>query len=153
VQVLQAYTRHLSLIVGLFDEFRQHCDQPPNPEGARVFLAERLERRDSTIFFASEGSGSFQRALGFMQLYPSFSSVWMKRVWILSDLYVLPDFRRRGIAKALHDRARQLALETRASGLAFSGILDNDAVRQFTEALGYRCDGKAREFFLRVDES
>jgi GNAT superfamily N-acetyltransferase len=153
VQVLQAYTRHLSLIVGLFDEFRQHHGQPPNPEGARVFLAERLERRDSTIFFASEGSGSFQRALGFMQLYPSYSSVWMKRVWILSDLYVLPDFRRRGIARALHDRARQLAVETRASGLTFSGVLDNDAVRHFTEVLGYRCDGKAQEFFLRVDES
>jgi GNAT superfamily N-acetyltransferase len=77
----------------------------------------------------------------------------MKRVWILSDLYVLPDFRRRGIARALHDRARQLAVETRASGLTFSGVLDNDAVRHFTEVLGYRCDGKAQEFFLRVDES
>ena len=153
MQVLQAYTRHLSLIVGLFDEYRQHHAQPPNPEGSRVFLAERLECRDSTIFFASEGSGSFQRALGFTQLYPSYSSVWMKRVWILSDLFVLPDFRRRGVAKALHDRARQLALETRASGLVFSGPLDNDAVRHFTEALGYRCDGKAREFLLRVDES
>lgn len=77
----------------------------------------------------------------------------MRRVWILSDLYVLPDFRQRGIARALHDRARQLALETRARGLAFSGVLDNDALRHFAEVLGYHCDGQAREFFLRVDES
>jgi GNAT superfamily N-acetyltransferase len=152
VEILQAYTRHLSLIVGLFDEYRQHHAQPPNPEGARVFLAERLERRDSAIFFASEGSGSFQRALGFTQLYPSVSSIWMKRIWILNDLYVLPDCRRRGIAKALHDRARQLAVETKARGLAFSTARENEVVRHFCDTLGYLRDEKLRHFFLRVDE-
>jgi GNAT superfamily N-acetyltransferase len=152
VEILQAYTRHLSLIVGLFDEYRQHRAQPPNPEGARVFLAERLERRDSLIFFASEGSGSFQRALGFTQLYPSFSSVWMKRIWILNDLYVLPACRRQGIARALHDRARHLAVETRARGLAFSTAGENEAARYLCETLGYVRDEKLQHFFLRVDE-
>jgi GNAT superfamily N-acetyltransferase len=151
VEILQAYTRHLSLIVGLFDEYRQHHAQPPNPDGARVFLAERLERRDSVIFFASEGSGSFQRALGFAQLYPSFSSVWMKRIWILNDLYVLPACRRRGVAKALHERARQLAVETRARGLAFSTASEDEAVRRLCQTLGYLRDENLRHFFLRVD--
>jgi GNAT superfamily N-acetyltransferase len=151
VDILQAYTRHLSLIVDLFDEYRQHHAQPANREGARVYLAERLERRDSAIFFASEGNGSFQRALGFTQLYPSFSSVWMKRIWILSDLYVLPEFRRRGIAQALHDRARQLALETRARGLAFSAARQNEAARLFCEKLGYVHEEEAGEFFLRIE--
>jgi GNAT superfamily N-acetyltransferase len=152
VEILQAYTRHLSLIVGLFDEYRQQHAQPPNPEGARVFLAERLERRDSVIFFASEGSGSFQRALGFTQLYPSFSSVWMKRIWILNDLYVHPDCRRQGIARALHDRARQLAVETRARGLAFSTARENEAARHLCETLGYLRDEKLQQFFLRVED-
>jgi GNAT superfamily N-acetyltransferase len=152
VEVLRAYTRHLSLIVGLFDEYRQHNAQPPNPDGGRVFLAERLERRDSAIFFASEGSGSFQRALGFTQIYPSFSSVWLKRIWILNDLYVHPDCRRRGIAKALHDRARQHAVETKAHGLVFSSAGGTDAVRFLSDKLGYVHDEKVHHFFLRVDE-
>lgn len=152
MQILQAYTRHLSLIVDLFDEYRQHYLQAPNHEGARVFLADRLERRDSVIFFASEGSGSFQRALGFAQLYPGYSSVWMKRIWILSDLFVLPDCRRQGIAKALHDRARQLAVETRAYGLAFSTASANEAARRLCEKLGYVPDEKVHDFFLRVEE-
>jgi GNAT superfamily N-acetyltransferase len=138
--------------VGLFDEHRQQHSQPPNPEGARAFLAERLERRDSVIFFASEGSGSFQRALGFTQLYPSYSSVWMKRIWILEDLYVLSDWRRRGIARMLHERARHLAVETRARGLAFSGARENEAARYLCETLGYVRDETLQHFFLRVDE-
>jgi GNAT superfamily N-acetyltransferase len=152
VEILQAYTRHLSLIVDLFDEYRQNLSQPPNPEGARAFLAERLDKRDSVIFFASEGSGSFQRALGFSQLYPSYSSVWMKRIWILNDLYVLPECRGRGIAKALHDRARQLAVETRARGLAFFTAHGNDTARYLCETLGYVRDEKLHHFFLHIEE-
>jgi GNAT superfamily N-acetyltransferase len=153
VQILQAYIRHLSLIVGLFDEYRQYHCQPPNSEAARNFLADRLERRDSAIFFASEGSGSFQRALGFTQLYPSYCSLSMKRIWILSDLYVLPDCRRRGVARALHERARQLAIETKARGLAFSTTGEDEVTKQFCEALGYARDENVHDFFLRVDES
>jgi GNAT superfamily N-acetyltransferase len=152
VEILRAYTRHLSLILGLFDEYRQHHAQPPNPEGGRVFLAERLERRDSVIFFASEGSGSFQRALGFTQIYPAWSSVWLKRIWILNDLYVHPEFRRRGIARALHARVRQHAVETKARGLAFSTASESEAVRHLCDTLGYRCDEQSRHLFLRVDE-
>jgi len=153
VEILQAYTRHLSLIVDLFDEYRQHHSQPPNPRASRVFLAERLEKRDSVIFFASEGSGSFQRAVGFIQLYPSYSSIWLKRIWILNDLYVLPASRRQGIASALHERARHLAVETRARGLAFFTAHEHEAARYLCETLGYVRDEKVHHYFLRVDES
>ncbi|HTP87771.1 MAG TPA: GNAT family N-acetyltransferase [Bryobacteraceae bacterium] len=140
MDVLRAYTRHLSLIVGPFDEYRRHCGQQPDPEAARVFLAERLERRDSVIFFASEGSGSFERALGFVQIYPGWSSLWMKRVWTLGDLYVEPSSRRRGIARALHERVRQHALETKANRVvACTAILD-EAVLGLGRALGYRVE-------------
>lgn len=151
MEILRAYTRHLSLIVGLFDEYRQHFSQPPNPEGCRVFLADRLERRDSAIFFASEGSGSFQRALGFMQLYPTFSSLALQRIWILSDLYVILGCRRHGIARALHERARQLVAETRASGVAFAAGRENSVAQRLCEALGCQREEKEHHFYLSLD--
>jgi hypothetical protein len=42
-----------------------------------------MQKNDSTIFLAEERG----YPLGFTQLYPSFSSVSMKRVWILNDLF------------------------------------------------------------------
>ena len=151
MEILRAYTHHLSLIVTLFDEYRQHFSQPPALEGCRLFLADRLEKRDSAIFFASEGSGSFQRALGFMQLYPTFSSLHLQRVWILSDLYVTSGCRRHGIARALHERARQLAAETRASGITRSAGRENAAAHYLCEALGYQREDKEDRFHLSLD--
>lgn len=151
MEILRAYSRHLSLIVGLFDEYRQHHQQPPNAEGCRVFLAERLERRDSVIFFASEGSGSFQRALGVAQIYPGWSSIWMKKIWILSDLYVDANARRQGIAKALHERARHHALETKARGLAFLSAGEDETVHHFCDTLGYQRDESLRSYFLLIE--
>jgi GNAT superfamily N-acetyltransferase len=49
--------------------------------------------------------------VGFAQLYPSFSSVLMKRIWILNDLFVEKDFRREGVAKLLMDAAERYARE------------------------------------------
>ena len=151
VEILQAYSRHLSLLVSIFDEYRQFYAQTPDASGARSFLADRLEKRDSVIYFASEGSGSHQRALGFTQLYPSFSSAWLKRVWILNDLFVHPEFRRRGIGKALLGRARHLAVETRARGLALATGRENEAALALYEKLGYERDEEFHYYFLKTD--
>ena len=39
----------------------------------------------------------------------------MKRVWILNDLYVLPQARNSGIAKASIDAAKDFAIKTNAA--------------------------------------
>ena len=151
MEILQAYSRHLSLLVSVFDEYRQFYGQSTDAGGARLFLADRLERRDSVIYFASDGSGSQQRALGFTQLYPSFSSVWMKRVWILNDLYVQAGSRRQGIGKALLQRGRQLALETRAHGVALPVGRNNLTAKRLYENAGYTLDEEFDHYLLRTD--
>lgn len=49
----------------------------------------RLENHESVILIAEE-NGEF---IGFTQLYPTFSSVSMKRIYILNDLFVVPHAR------------------------------------------------------------
>src|SRR5262249_53998341 len=93
LQVVPVTMEQVELVAPLFDDYRQFYGQPPDPDGARRFLAERLGRGESVIL-AVVGGG---RALGFTQLYPSFSSVSMKPIWILNDLYVAEDARRRGV--------------------------------------------------------
>ncbi len=131
--VIRATRRQLGLIVPLFDAYRQFYQQPSDIEGARQFLAERLQRRQSVIFLAvSEGVG-----LGFVQLYPTFSSVAMQPVWILNDLFVAKEFRRLKVASALLERAQAHAHTTRAIGLELETATDNFPAQALYEASGW----------------
>jgi GNAT superfamily N-acetyltransferase len=129
----------VDLIVSLFDAYRQFYGQTSDLEGARRFLAERLGRGESVIFAVVEGG----RALGFTQLYPSFSSVSMKPIWILNDLFVAEDARRRGVGAELLRAARDHALRTRAARLALSTAVTNTKAQALYERDGWRRD---REF-------
>lgn len=150
MELTQAYARHLSLLVPAFDQYRQFYGQPSDLQGARQFLAERFERRDSVIFLSGTPDGSHPMVHGFVQLYPSFSSVSMKRLWILNDLFVCPDARGQGIATALLERSRQHAVETRAKGLVLATGVDNRTAQRLYERLGYTHDAEFRHYFLPV---
>ena len=124
----------------MFDQYRQFYSKPHDAESARQFISARLERGDSILFLAIEGTGSRETGLGFVQLYPIFSSLQMKAAWLLNDLFVVPEARRRGIARALLDRARRHALESRACELVLSTGVDNKPAQALYESLGYQRD-------------
>src|ERR1700676_5108761 len=92
IEVRQATVDDLDLIAPLFDAYRQFYRQPSDPEAARRFLLERFEHGESVIFLAFENAA----AIGFTQLYPSFSSGAMARIFILNDLFVAQEARGHG---------------------------------------------------------
>lgn len=146
VIVREAGLEDVGRLAPLFDGYRQFYRQPADPEGARRFLAERLGAGESRIFLAETEDGW---PLGFVQLFPSFSSVSMRRLWILNDLFVAPDARRSGVARALMNRARDLAVETGAKGLILETESHNAPARRLYEGLGWALDG-ADHYELQV---
>jgi len=86
----EAGERDVGLIAPLFDSYRQFYDEPADAERAAAFIRERLEAAESAIFLAEAGGEGTTEALGFVQLYPSFSSVGACRIWVLNDLFVAP---------------------------------------------------------------
>jgi GNAT superfamily N-acetyltransferase len=145
ISIIHGEAQHLELITPLFDAYRQFYQQPSHADAARSFVAQRLEMQDSVIFLALRS----EQAVGFTQLYPSWSSVSMQRLWILNDLFVAPEARRLGIAAALLDRARHHAVETNAKGLVLETANDNPA-RHLYEQLGWRRDTDFLHYELRV---
>jgi ribosomal protein S18 acetylase RimI-like enzyme len=126
----------LNVLVVLFDAYRQFYRQPSEPERARRFLQERLERSESVIFLAqAEGE-----AIGFTQLYPSFSSGAMAPIFILNDLFVSPEARRRGAGSALLRTAAEYGRRHGASRLTLSTELTNTAAQAVYERLGWKRD-------------
>jgi ribosomal protein S18 acetylase RimI-like enzyme len=132
-------------VVPLFDAYRQFYDQRTDLEGARKFLADRLTNNESTILVASEG----ESPLGFAQLYPSFSSTSMKRIWILNDLWVLHSARKRGVASALLHECKRFATETGATELLLETKKTNLTAQRLYESHGWKRD----ELFYRYSLS
>jgi hypothetical protein len=86
--IRRATLSDVELVAPQFDLYRQFYQQPPNPELARQFITERLERNESVIFLALDDESNPPRAAGFVQLFPLFSSTQARPMWLLNDLCV-----------------------------------------------------------------
>jgi predicted N-acetyltransferase YhbS len=80
------------------------------------------------------------RALGFTQLYPSFSSVSMRPIRILNDLYVAEAARGRGVRARLLRAVRDHATKSGAVRLALSTAVTNTKAQALYERDGWRRD-------------
>jgi ribosomal protein S18 acetylase RimI-like enzyme len=159
IRIHQATLDHLEDLVPLFDGYRQFYKQNADVSGAKTFLAQRLAHHDSVIFMAyldnasssSEGdastSGGTVTPVGFAQLYPSFSSVSMQRLWILNDLFVLPTARNQGVAHALLNQAEQFATATGAKCLTLETAHDNLTAQSLYERRNWQRD---TEFYTYI---
>jgi GNAT superfamily N-acetyltransferase len=147
--IKRAGTMDLDAAAPLFDAYRQFYRQRSDVGAARAFLDERLRREESVIFLAvaDEDGGE---VLGFTQLYPSFSSVSLRRLWILNDLFVAPSVRRAGVGRRLLERAREWAVETDAKGLTLATAVTNSTARALYESCGWRRDDEFQHYHLLV---
>ena len=143
MQIHRATIDDLALLAPLFDAYRVFYEQSSDLALARHFLEQRLSKQESIIFMAIEdpaestSTSAQQLGLGFVQLYPSFSSVSAQRLWILNDLFVAPHARRRGVAQALMNRAKDFSGEDGAKGLFLETAHDNHHAQALYESLGY----------------
>jgi GNAT superfamily N-acetyltransferase len=136
VRSVRAELDDLDALVPLFDAYRRFYGQPSDLTGARTFLAYRFKRGESVIFLAVVDGA----IVGFTQLYPTFSSVSMRRLWVLNDLFVTPDARKSGAGRALLERAERWAAETGAKGLTLSTQITNLGAQRLYEACGWTKD-------------
>ena len=141
--------KHLSELVPLFDAYREFYKQASNLEGARAYLLERLSLNEATVFIAYDGP----RAVGFTLLYDTFTSVAMKPLCILNDLYTTPEARGMGAATALIARAREHALAKGAFRLRLRTAQDNLTAQNVYEKLGFKRDEIYFTYDLNPEQS
>ena len=142
MNIIKAHIEHLDLIVSLFDAYRVFYRKPSDKKAAKKFLFERLKNRESIIFLALVDN----EAVGFTQLYPSFSSVSMKPIYILNDLFVTAAYRKQGIGVALLDKAKELCREQKYKGLVLQTETKNPA-QYLYERLGWKKDPDLQYFW------
>ncbi|TLX21023.1 GNAT family N-acetyltransferase [Thermomonas fusca] len=136
ISISRAGPADLDALAALFDAYRQFYGQPSDVAAARDWLRSRLRVGESMVLVARRGADM----VGFVQLYPMFSSVRLARTWILNDLYVLPTNRRGGVARALMDAAADFARADGAAGISLETARDNAAARALYRAAGWHED-------------
>ncbi|KPH10878.1 GNAT family N-acetyltransferase [Chryseobacterium sp. ERMR1:04] len=129
----KATIQDLAQLAELFDQYRIFYHKESDISAAENFLKERIENKDSEIFVAENGG----KLVGFVQLFPIFSSTRMKRYWLLNDLYVNDNYRGKGYSKELIEEAKQLAKSTEACGVLLETGKSNDIGNQLYPACGF----------------
>ncbi len=138
MEIYQATIEDLEEVSRLFNLYRMFYQQPSDLEGAKTYIKERIESKESVIIVIREN----QKYVGFTQLYPTFSSISMKRAWILNDLYVDAEARKQGVGEMLLHKAKDFAVETGAKSISLSTEPDNYSAQRLYERNGYIRDSQ-----------
>lgn len=163
-RIRHACLSDLNEVGSLFNEYRMFYKQNADTEGARQFIRQRMERHESVILVAetdvkSDYSTDEEKGMcisnglnltGFVQLYPSFSSVSMGPIWVLNDLFVHSDYRQQGIARKLLQAVGTLASERGVLRISLSTELSNRQAQALYESEGYARDTKFMYYELDV---
>ena len=146
-QTRQASVADIEALVALFDAYRVFYGRPSDPALARGFLLERFQHNQSVIFLAFQGDGA---AVGFTQLYPSFSSVSAARSFILNDLFVAPEARRTGVAAQLLEAAANYGRAVGALRLSLSTAISNESAQALYVSEGWVRDNDFHAYSLTL---
>lgn len=142
IEIKQAELSDLQQLVLLFDGYRVFYKQASNIKGAKMFISERLQKNDSIIYIAFIEN----KAVGFTQLYPLFSSVSMQPMLLLNDLYVESNNRNKGIGEALINKAKTYCKVQNLKGLGIQTAHDNPAQHLY-QRLGFVRDTDLQFFW------
>jgi GNAT superfamily N-acetyltransferase len=126
----------------LFDAYRQFYGQVPDLVVAGRFLHDRLAHNESLVLIAEDHDSV---AIGFVQLYPLFSSILAAPMYLLSDLFVVPHARCQGVATKLLTAAADQARVSGAARLELATAITNLPAQRLYEQLGWIRD---QEFYV-----
>lgn len=134
----------------LLDDYRQFYQQQSDLKGARYFLSQRFGLGDSFILVSEEAQGTIS---GFVQLFPGLSTVGMNARWTLNDLYVLPEYRRQGVGRALMSAAADLAQDHGVARLVLMTQVENKRAQRLYESLGWQRNTAFYSYLLDVNQA
>ncbi|MED3725238.1 GNAT family N-acetyltransferase [Priestia filamentosa] len=136
MHIVEACVTDYKKVAVLFNEYRVFYKQKSDIKAAERFIYERLYNKESVIFLALEEG----EAVGFAQLYPSFTSIGIKRIIILNDLYVTEKTRGSGVGAALLQEVKEYGKKEKRDSIVLQTAKDNARAQYLYEKLGYQKD-------------
>lgn len=149
MQIIQATCDHLDLLVPMFVRYRELYGARPMVELSRTFLEQRITDKDAIVYLAFSQENN--QLVGFSLLYTSYSSLSLRPVWILNDIFVIESARRKQVARTLVIRARDDASAANAVRLRVATNTYNNTIRKMYESLGFYENPQLTNYILPLD--
>jgi GNAT superfamily N-acetyltransferase len=138
----------LPKLLPLVAAYRRFYRQESDPGAERDFVARRLADGSSIAFVAfAEG----RRAIGFVQMFPTYSTVRLGPALILEDLFVEPSARGAGAGALLLERAITHAREIGATGMFLETAIDNASAQRLYERAGWLRENRFYKYNAPLD--
>lgn len=136
MEIHYATIEDLQSIVPLFEDYLKFYGRQHPIADITKFLDKRLRNEESIFLYALHED----EVIGFTQLYPSFSSLSLKRYYVLNDLFVSAERRKLGAAEALVEEAFAFCEQTGAVYITLETHPDNVAAQKLYEKVGMTRD-------------
>lgn len=93
----------------LFDEYRQHYGANPAPDAVATWMLEQVLSARAQIYVSGRGGTAY----GICAIAVVPAALTLRTVWLIRDLFVAPEARRRGVGR---DLLAHVAREARVAG-------------------------------------
>ncbi len=134
MKIREAKSSDINQLSKLFNSYRMFYGKESNIDISKEFLDSRIINKDSKIYVCEAGNN----IIGFVQLYPLFSSTRVSKFWLLNDLFVDVKERGNGYSKLLIERAKKLVIESNACGMMLETEKSNNIGNKLYPITGFK---------------
>lgn len=137
MQIEQLSEKYIDQLIDVVEEYRKFCGFSASYEQTKKFFQYLFTNEKSVTFIAISDN---DEVMGFVNLYPSYSTLALSKIWILNDLAVSSRFRRMGLAQKLIKRVITFAEETGAVRVELKTQITNRGAQKFYSEIGFKVD-------------
>lgn len=134
MKIREAKSSDINQLSKLFNSYRMFYGKQSNIDISKEFLDSRIINKDSKIYVCEVENN----IIGFVQLYPLFSSTRVSKYWLLNDLFVDVKERGKGYSKLLIERAKKLVIESNACGMMLETEKSNNLGNKLYPTTGFK---------------
>ncbi|PPR46996.1 MAG: hypothetical protein CFH19_00772 [Alphaproteobacteria bacterium MarineAlpha5_Bin9] len=146
VRLIKVGQKNIRDIGVLFDLYRQFYKYKTAIKESTNYIKERINNNDSIIYACYLRN----KAVAFVQLYETFDSLNLNKKLVLYDLYVLENYRNKGIAKILMKKAKEFAIKKKYKIIELSTAITNKKAQYLYESLDYKKDKEYYNYYLEI---
>lgn len=130
--------KYIDKVVELVDEYRSFYDFNRDHDKTKQFVLGLVERGENKLFLAIDQYTD--SVMGFVNLYLCYSTLALRRLWILNDIGVGKIYRGRGVSKALIEKVINFARETAAVRIELKTDKANERALSLYKSMGFGID-------------